>query len=89
MTTIVVGFDGSPAAERALRRAVALSGADGRVVVVSATVPMPASGVVEEPILDSPSGHERDALLQRAQTTLVGHGIEPTLVAADARPARR
>ena len=38
MHPIVVGFDGSPAAERALERAAALRGDEGRVVVVTATV---------------------------------------------------
>jgi nucleotide-binding universal stress UspA family protein len=88
MTTIVIGFDGSPPAERALERAAELSGASGRVVIVTATVSVPLKGVTDEPILDSPSPGERDALLERAATTLRERGIEPSLVAAEAEPAQ-
>jgi nucleotide-binding universal stress UspA family protein len=87
MRTIVAGFDGSPAAERALERAVDLAGADGRVVIVTASVSVPPAGVSDEPILDSPSPQERDALLERAAATLRARGVEPALVAGDARPA--
>jgi nucleotide-binding universal stress UspA family protein len=87
MRTIVVGFDGSPAAERALERAAELVAADGRIVVVTATVSLPAAGLLDEPILDSPSPEERDALLERAAGTLRSRGIAATLVAADAEAA--
>jgi nucleotide-binding universal stress UspA family protein len=86
--TIVVGFDGSAAAERALERAAGLLAADGRVVLVTATVSLPAASLVDdESLLDSPSPEERDALLERAAGTLRTRGIEATLVAADAEPA--
>jgi nucleotide-binding universal stress UspA family protein len=87
MRTIVVGFDGSPAAERALERAAELVAADGRIVVVTATVSLPAAGLLDEPILDSPSPEERDALLERAAGTVRSRGISATLVAADAEAA--
>ena len=87
MGAIVVGFDGSPAAERALERAAGLVAADGRIVIVTATVTLPAAGLLDEPILDSPSPDERDALLERAAGTLRSRGIEATLVAADAEAA--
>jgi nucleotide-binding universal stress UspA family protein len=85
MGAIVLGFDGSPAAERALERAAALTGADGRVVIVTASVSPPPS-VVDEPIVGGPSPADRDALLERAATALRSRGIEPALVAADAGP---
>jgi nucleotide-binding universal stress UspA family protein len=85
MKTIVVGFDGSPAAQRALERAAELSGSAGRVVVVAASVLIPSRSVVEEPIV-SPSPEQRDALLDQAADALRSHDIEPTLVAADAEP---
>jgi nucleotide-binding universal stress UspA family protein len=88
MKAIVVGFDGSAAAERALERATALARTDGRVVIVTASVSLPPSGVVDEPILDSPSPTERDALLERAAATVRSRGIEATLIAADAAPAQ-
>ena len=83
----MVGFDGSPAAERALERASALLAADGRVVVITASPSVPAAGVVDEPILDSPSHQERDALLERAAGMLRARGSESALVASDAEPA--
>jgi nucleotide-binding universal stress UspA family protein len=86
VNAIVVGFDGSPAAERALERAATLSGADGRVVVVTASVSVPATSVVDDPVVGGPSPAERDALLERAAATLRSRGIEPELVAADAGP---
>lgn len=86
MGAIVVGFDGSRAAERALERAAALTSADGRVVVVTASVPRPPS-VIDEPIVGGPSPAERDTLLERAAATLRSRGIDPALVAADAGPA--
>jgi nucleotide-binding universal stress UspA family protein len=88
MDAIVVGFDGSPAAERALERAATLSSEDGRVVIVTASVSVPSTSVVEESIVNGPSPAERDALLERAATTLRSRGIEPTLVAADADPTQ-
>lgn len=87
MKTIVVGFDGSPASERALERAAELSGADGRVVIVTATVTVPAAGVVDEPILDSPSPQERDALLEAGASKLRSAGVEAKTVAVDKGPA--
>jgi nucleotide-binding universal stress UspA family protein len=87
MKTIVIGFDGSPAAERALERAAELSGTDGRVVIVTATVTVPAAGVVDEPILDSPTPEERDALLEDGASRLRSAGIEAALVAVEGGPA--
>jgi nucleotide-binding universal stress UspA family protein len=85
MSAIVVGFDGSPAAQRALERAAAL-GENGRVVVVAAGVSLPATSVVDAPVLEGPSAAERDALLERAAATLRSHGIEPELVATEVDP---
>ena len=42
---IVVGYDGSEPAIRALERAAALAGDQGRVVVVAVAVPYPRSGI--------------------------------------------
>jgi nucleotide-binding universal stress UspA family protein len=44
MQTIVVGYDGSEAAERALRRAAEMAEASARLVVVSVSRPAYAPG---------------------------------------------
>jgi nucleotide-binding universal stress UspA family protein len=85
MKTVVVGFDGSPAAERALARAAELTGGDGRVVVVTASVSIPSRSVVDEPIV-SPSKEERAALLERAGSALRSRDKEAVLVASDEQP---
>lgn len=87
MRAIVVGFDGSPAAERAIDRVAELAGDHARVVLVTATAQIESTGVVDEPILDSPSSEDRDALLGRGAAALRERGIEPELVAADGEPA--
>jgi nucleotide-binding universal stress UspA family protein len=88
MRTIVVGFDGSPAAARALDRVAELAGNRGRVVVVTASARLESTGLVDEPILESPSPEERDALLDQGAQALRARGIEPELIAADAEPAQ-
>ena len=87
MRGIVVGFDGSPAAERALDRAAELAGDHGRVVLLSASPQLESVGVVDEPILDRPSAEQRDAVLDRGAAALRERGIEPEIIAADGEPA--
>jgi nucleotide-binding universal stress UspA family protein len=84
---VVVGYDGSPAADLALRRAAAMAGEAGRVTVVTAHPSLDSPGVDAEPLLDAPEGGERDALLRRSRDTLREHGIDPVLVARDGDPA--
>jgi nucleotide-binding universal stress UspA family protein len=87
MRAIVVGFDGSPAAERALDRAAELAGDRGKVVLLAASTQLESTAVVDEPILDGPSPEERDAVLDRGAAALRERGIEPQVVAADGDPA--
>jgi nucleotide-binding universal stress UspA family protein len=87
MRAIVVGFDGSPAAKRALDRAAELAGDGGRVVLLGATTRLESTGVVDEPILESPSPEERDAVLERGAAALRERGTEPEVVRADGQPA--
>jgi nucleotide-binding universal stress UspA family protein len=88
MRAIVVGFDGSPAAERALDRVAEFAGDHDRVVVVTASTELESTRFVDEPILDSPSPEERDALLDQGAQALRTRGIEPQLIAADGEPAQ-
>ena len=85
--SVVVGFDGSEAAERALERAAVHAGADGRIVVVTARPTTARSPVTDDPILDSPSPAEQHDLLHRSRALLDGHGARAEFVAIDADPA--
>ena len=85
--SIVVGFDGSDAAERALERAADLAGGEGRVVVVTARPTAAQSPLTPEPILDAPSPTEQRELLERGRTLLEGRGADASFVAIDADPA--
>ena len=86
-TSVVVGFYGSEAAERALERAAAHAGADGRVVVVTARPTAPASPLTDDPILDAPSPSEQRDLLRRSRVLLESHGARATFIAVDDDPA--
>jgi nucleotide-binding universal stress UspA family protein len=71
--TIVVGYDGSDAARRALGRAADLAGGDARVVVVHATHPLyPRPYDMEDPDEEARS----DVLLEEARQLLGGRGID-------------
>src|SRR5919205_1783686 len=85
--TVVVGYDGSPASDRAARRAADVVGADGRIVLVAASPTLLSQGVTPEPLLDAPSPDERDQILARGRDLLGQLGIEAHVVASDDEPA--
>ena len=85
--SIVVGFDGSDAAERALERAADLAGTEGRVVVVNARPTAAQAPLTPEPILDAPSPIEQRNLLQRSRALLERRGTEASFMAIDGDPA--
>jgi nucleotide-binding universal stress UspA family protein len=85
--SVVVGFDGSDAAERALERAADLAGPDGRVVVVSARPTAAQSLLTPEPILDAPTPTEQRDLLERSRALLADRGAEASFIALDDDPA--
>ena len=87
LRTLVVGYDGSPPAERALERAATIVGVGGLVVVVTATPSLVPQGVVTEPILDTPPPDERSAMLEHSRELLRERGVATKLVAADSDPA--
>lgn len=84
---IIVGYDGSPASARALERAAALAGTDGRVVVVTARPSAVASGLTQEPILDAPSASHQRCLLAGSQELLRRHSTNATFHARASDPA--
>jgi nucleotide-binding universal stress UspA family protein len=77
-----VGYDGSPAAGRALERAAALAG-QGTVSLVVASPTLSTRGVVSEPILDAPAREEQRALLERGSATLRDHGVRARAVSSE------
>jgi nucleotide-binding universal stress UspA family protein len=54
---------------------------------LSANTQRESIGVVDEPVLDSPSAEERDTVLDRGAAALRERGIEPQVIAADGEPA--
>jgi nucleotide-binding universal stress UspA family protein len=85
--SVVIGFDGSDAAERAVERAADLAGDDRRVVVVTARPTAAQSPLSPEPILDAPSPIEQHDLLERSRVLLEGRGVDASFVALDEDPA--
>jgi maltose/moltooligosaccharide transporter len=86
VTTVVVGYDGSAASDRAARRAFDVVDGGGRVVLVTAS-PTLSAGLTRESLLDSPSRSERDEILSRGQELIRQLGMEARLVASDGEPA--
>jgi nucleotide-binding universal stress UspA family protein len=85
--TVVVGYDGSPAADRAARRASDLVEEGGIVVLVTASPTLMSKGLTQEQLLDGPSRRERDELLVRGRDFLRQLGIEARVVASNREPA--
>lgn len=88
MKTIVVGYDGTEASERALARAGDLASAFGSTVVltsVSAVLTGAAHGGGSFDPTDPPETHE--SLLEGAKETLAARGIEAEVVLGVGDPA--
>jgi nucleotide-binding universal stress UspA family protein len=83
---IVVGYDGSDPAKRALERAMALAGDQGRIVVVVAAEPHARSGITEGAHLDPSEVQRRRKDLDEAQALLVERGFEAETVDAQGDP---
>jgi nucleotide-binding universal stress UspA family protein len=62
--TVVVGFDGSACAGRALERAASLIDADGLLVLVSVETEMRSLGILAAPLLDTRDGDAARLLAQ-------------------------
>jgi nucleotide-binding universal stress UspA family protein len=93
MSTIVVGYDGSESAKRALERAATL--ANGGPVTVVSAVYLHAPAVRGGPVIDPAEEAERKRELDEAKAilaakgvaanTVVGHGDPAELLAAEAK----
>ena len=87
---IVVGYDGSDAARRALERAAALAGSPSRVVVVVAVAePYPRSGITIPANRDQVEIRRRRRDLDEARGLLEQRGIEPETIQARGNPAEQ
>jgi nucleotide-binding universal stress UspA family protein len=83
---IVVGYDGSEAAKRALAKAAELAGGGGSVAVVS-VVTVHAGAVRGAMPVDPDELAERSAELGEAKSILGQSGVEPKLVEGRGDPA--
>jgi nucleotide-binding universal stress UspA family protein len=83
---IVVGYDGSEAAKRALERATTLAGEDNRIVVVAAAESHARTGITEGSHLDPSEVERRRRDLEDARTYLSKRGIEAETIEAQGDP---
>ena len=83
---IVVGYDGSEAAKRALERATTVAGEDSRVVVVAAAESHARTGITEGAHLDPSEVERRRRDLDDAQAYLSKRGIEAETIEAQGDP---
>jgi nucleotide-binding universal stress UspA family protein len=83
---IVVGYDGSEAAKRALERATTLAGEDSRIIVVAAAESHARTGITEGAHLDPSEVERRRRDLDDAQAYLAQRGIEAQTIEAQGDP---
>jgi nucleotide-binding universal stress UspA family protein len=73
---IVVGYDGSDGAKRALDRAITLAGDDGRITVVAAAETHARPGITEGVRLDPSEIARRRKDLEDAKALLATRGVD-------------
>ena len=83
---IVVGYDGSEAAKRALERATTIAGENKRIVVVAAAESRAGAGITEGAHLDPSEVEGRRRDLEDAKAYLSGRGIEAKTIEAQGDP---
>jgi len=83
---IVVGYDGSEAAKRALERATTFGGEDNRIVVVAAAESHARTGITEGAHLDPSEVERRRRDLDDAQAYLSKRGLEVETIEAQGDP---
>ena len=85
---IVVGYDGSDGAKRALDRAITLAGDDGRITVVGAAEMHSRAVTTEGAHLDPSEIERRRKDLEEAKTLLATRGVDAETVEAQGDPGR-
>jgi nucleotide-binding universal stress UspA family protein len=83
---IVVGYDGSDGAKRALDRAITLAGDDGQVTVVAAAETRARSGITEGVRLDPSEIERRRKDLEEAEALLAARGVDAETLGAQGDP---
>jgi nucleotide-binding universal stress UspA family protein len=84
---IIVGYDGSEAAARALERAAALADDHSRIVVIAVAEPYPRSGITIPANRDEEEIQKRRHEFDEARGLLSKRGIEAETVQARGNPA--
>jgi nucleotide-binding universal stress UspA family protein len=83
---VVVGYDGSDSAKRALERAATLAGEHGRLVVVAAAESHARTGITEGAHLDPSEVERRRNDLEEAKASLSDRGLEVETIEAQGDP---
>jgi nucleotide-binding universal stress UspA family protein len=83
---IVVGYDGSDGAKRALDKAIALAGSDGQLTVVAAAETHIRTGITEGGRLDPSEFEKRRNDLEEVKGILADRGVNGETVAAQGDP---
>jgi nucleotide-binding universal stress UspA family protein len=83
---IVVGYDGSDAAKRALERAMTLAGDDGQIVVVAAAESHARAGITQGAHLDPSEIERRRKDLEEAKVLLSERGVDAETIEAQGDP---
>ncbi len=78
--TVVVGFDGSPAATRAAERAAAMVGSSGLLILVAVERAVYSPGILSEPLLESDEVLALELRKQAQQRLREGHARQLTLL---------
>ena len=83
---VVVGYDGSDGAKRALERAIALAGDDGQLTVIAAAEINIVTGITEGGRLDPSEVEQRRRDLEDAKSFLAERGAKAETIAAQGDP---
>jgi len=83
---VVVGYDGSDGARRALDRAITLAGDDGRITVVAAAETHARPGITQGARLDPSEIERRRKDLEEAKALLAERGVDAEALEAQGDP---